>query len=147
MSVEENKAIARRYIEEAFTNPDVLDEIMAEEIAWPDGTQSRDDLKAFLSVFRATFPDAQFTIVWMVGEGDKVIAGWKAKATHTGGEWMDIPPTNKEVEWFLWTNLQIVDGKIVAIRQIWSVLHFFNQLGLAPSFKEIVEQAGGKVPD
>ncbi|MHC4621329.1 MAG: ester cyclase [Planctomycetota bacterium] len=147
MSVEENKAIARRYIEEGWSNPKALDDLLAEEIAWPNATVSRDDLKANWSRGRASCPDAQPTIELMVAEGDQVVVVWKAKATHMGGEWMDIPPTNKEVEWFVWTCLQIADGKIVAMRQIWSVLHFLNQLGLAPSFKEIVEQAGGKVPD
>ena len=147
MSVEENKAIARRYIEEPWTNPDVLDEILADEIAWPNATFSREYVKADYSQGCASFPDGQPTIELMVAEGDQVVAVWKVKATHTGGEWLDIPPTDKEVEWSIWMNFQIADGKIVAMRNSWTALWFFNQLGLCPSFKEIVEQAGGKVPD
>jgi predicted ester cyclase len=147
MSVEENKAIVRRYIEEAWTNPELLDEIMAEEITWPEATESRDHYRATWSRVRASFPDSYLTVEWMVGEGDQVVVSWKLKGTHTGGEWLDVPPTNKEVEWFGWDCLQIADGKIVAIQSIWRTLYFLNQLGLSPSFKEIIEQAGGKVPD
>ena len=33
MSQEENKAIVRRLVEEGWSNPDILDEIIAEDIA------------------------------------------------------------------------------------------------------------------
>ena len=148
MSLEENKAIARRYVEEGWSNPKALDDLLAEEIAWPGAypievTTSRDDIKASWSEIRASFPDARSTIELMVAERDQVVVEWKFKATHTG-EWMDIPPTNKEVEWYIWVWFQIADGKIVAMDQIWSSLLFLNQLGLSPKFQEIIEQAKGK---
>jgi predicted ester cyclase len=146
MSVKENKAIARRYVE-AFSDPEMLDEIMAKEIAWPENTQSRDDFKAFWLDILASFPDPQSTILWMVGEGNTVALGWRTKATHTGGKWLDIPPTNKEAEYSVWSYLQIADGKIVALRQEFTALQFWNQLGLCPSWNEIVEQARGKASD
>ena len=60
MSAEENKAIARRLVEEVWTKEDLdaLDEIMAPEILWPgSGVNSRDGYKAYLARNHLSFPD------------------------------------------------------------------------------------------
>jgi predicted SnoaL-like aldol condensation-catalyzing enzyme len=78
MSVERNKAIARRFIEEVWNEGrlEVADELLAPNLVnhqAADGpTTGRDAFKQFVAQFRAAYPRVRFTIDDMVGEGDKV---------------------------------------------------------------------------
>ena len=49
MSVEENKAIVRRLVEEGWTNPDILDEIVAADVIAPVDIRSLDAYKKSFS--------------------------------------------------------------------------------------------------
>ena len=62
MSVEENKEIARRFIEEVWNEVrlDTFDQLMSPSVAnhdWPPGrTSSFDQLKQFIATYRAQYP-------------------------------------------------------------------------------------------
>ena len=78
MSVEANKAIARRYFEELLNkgNLAVADEIFATNIIFHSPLQTIhgvENAKSFVAGFRAAFPDQHFTIEDEIGEGDKVV--------------------------------------------------------------------------
>ena len=76
---EENKATFRRYIEEVWnqSNLEVVDEIFDRYISHqPDGPtleRGPEDVKRFVSEFRAAFPDLRINIDEQVAEGDKVM--------------------------------------------------------------------------
>ncbi len=79
MSVEENKAAFRRYVEEVWQagNLDLVDEIFAQRYLshQPDGSvleRTPQDVKKFVEEYRAAFTDIEETVEDMVGEGDKV---------------------------------------------------------------------------
>jgi predicted SnoaL-like aldol condensation-catalyzing enzyme len=78
MSVEQNKEIARRFIEEVWNEGrlDVFDQLMSPLVAnhdWPPGrTSTFDQLKQFIAQYRARHPSLSFTIEDMFGEGDQV---------------------------------------------------------------------------
>ena len=97
MSVEGNKAIVRRLVEEGWANPDILDELLAADVAWRPGDNSGlDAYKQMFSTFFAGFPDGRFVAKDIIVEGDEVAARWAFSGTHTGELW-GIPPTNKEI--------------------------------------------------
>ena len=128
MSVQENKALFRRYIE-AINRQDLaaLDEVAAPEVA----RATKDEIIPFVY---GTFGDQHhMEIADMIGEGDKV---WARLATRGGHvkEWMGIPPTGTA-----WTNTVIVfvrvaDGKIVEGDNLADIWNHVTQLGatLAP---------------
>jgi predicted SnoaL-like aldol condensation-catalyzing enzyme len=66
---QENKALARRFIEEAFNqaNLDVIDEVLSSEWdqhdpALPDGGgHGRDHARRFVQMYRSAFPDTHIT--------------------------------------------------------------------------------------
>lgn len=67
MSVEVNKALVRRLVEEAVRdrNLDVLDEIAAGPFA--------DVAKRWVAPFRGAFPDFEMEIVALIAEDEKVV--------------------------------------------------------------------------
>jgi steroid delta-isomerase-like uncharacterized protein len=100
---EENKAIFRRYAEEVWnrTNLEVVDEIFDRYISHqPDGLtlqRGPEDVKRFVSEFRAAFPDFRISIDEQIAEGDKVMTRWKIRGTHQG-DFRGAAPTGKEME-------------------------------------------------
>jgi steroid delta-isomerase-like uncharacterized protein len=114
-----NKAIARRYIEELFTqgNLDVADELVAEDFVnhspfGEEDTGDREGLKQAASGFLASFPDGQFVIDDMIAEGDLVAMRGTGRGTHTGEPFAGVAATGAETE-FTWTAfLRIEDGQI-----------------------------------
>jgi predicted ester cyclase len=92
MTLESNKAVVRRYIEEVINrgNLVLIDTLFAPELAVR--------VKGFLAGSdNGSFPDGQEEICDIVAEGNKVMVRWIFRATHLG-EFMNIPPTGKRIE-------------------------------------------------
>jgi CubicO group peptidase (beta-lactamase class C family)/predicted ester cyclase len=117
--LETNKDIARRYIEELFSqgNLDVADELISEEFVnhspfGADDTRDREGLKQAVTGFLASFSDGEFVIDDMIAEGDLVAIRGTGRGTHDGQAFAGAPATGAKVE-FTWTIfLRIKDGKI-----------------------------------
>ncbi len=121
MSVEQNKAIVRRFFEEVVNEGklSVVDEIFAPTYGkgGPEGARQQ------AHVFRAAFPDIHFTVDELIAEADKVVVHVTFRGTHRG-EFMGIPGTGKAVEVSGVELARLADGKIV--EQEW---HFMDELG------------------
>ena len=143
MSVEENKALIRRFVEEGWTKEglDILDEFVAADVVWHPGNNSGlEPYKQMFAEWHTGFPDARFVIEDIIAEGDKVVVRHSFSGTHTG-EWFGIPPTNKQVSFGGTVTVRIADGEIVEQWGHWGGFWFHVQLGTIPSFEEIVKQA------
>ena len=143
VSVEQNKALARRFVEEGLVNPDVLGEIVADDYVESGQQRGLETLKEHIAKNLVGLPDWHFVIEDLIAEGDKVVVCWRASATHTG-EWWGIPPTGKEVAWRGMSRLRIADGKIAEQQVCWNAFWFHEQIGTIPSWDEIVKQAQSK---
>jgi predicted ester cyclase len=138
MSIEENKAIVRRFFEELLStdNFSVADEILAPDFRFyfagsPD-PMDHQSYKEFLVMRRAAFPDRHFTVEEMVAEGDKVSARFTMRGTHEG-EMRGIAPTGKAV---IMTGIDIIrlrEGKMVEDRVEVDQLGMMQQLGVIPA--------------
>jgi predicted ester cyclase len=91
MSLEDNKAIARRHFEELWTKGDlaVADEIYSPDAVGhcgnlPDQTNYPECEKDLVRQDRVAFPDGTATVDDQIAEGDKVLTRWRFRATHTG---------------------------------------------------------------
>ena len=139
MSVEENKAISRRFTEEFINKKrqDVLPELLSPDCVTHDATfpgsvdsaMERFRSRAFS---RTSFPDLHSTIEEMIAEGDMVVQRVTGRATHQG-EFMGIPPTGKQVTWRGIIIHRIVDGKIVDIRAMRDTQGILEQLRADPA--------------
>ena len=123
MSVEENKALVRREQEELWTCTGNLD--AAQELFVPEQAEAA---KQEAADFRQGFPDVVSTIEDLIAEGDKVVARWRARATHQG-EYMGIPPTGKEVEFTGISVYRIEAGKIAESWNVEDELGLMRQIG------------------
>jgi steroid delta-isomerase-like uncharacterized protein len=135
MSAEENKAIVRRYIDEAVNkgNLGVIDEVMDPNYVNPTTAIGRtpggaERYKGGVSGTRAAFPDVQVRIESMIAEGDLVAYHSVWSGTHLG-EWRGIPPTGKRVEWQATCYRRVRDGKVVEGWGTYDWLGVLEQLG------------------
>ncbi len=130
MSTEDNKSIVRRMYEAVWNRGNVaaVDELFAPNYVnhfdvpanapVPAEWQfSHEGFKQFISQWRTTFPDFQYTIELQVAEGDLVVTRAAARGTHKGEyrgvEFKGIPPTGKQITWTETSIDRIADGKIV----------------------------------
>lgn len=136
MSVEQNRALDRRYVAEVLSNGNLaaIDELMAPNYVghvpgFPPMDREAD--KQLLGMFRAAFPDLQFTMEDQIAEGDRVVHRMTAAGTHRG-EFMGIPPTNRRVTV---TGININRFENGRIAEAWGVLDLMGlmqQIGAIP---------------
>ncbi len=123
MSVEDNKALVRRVMEQlAQGDSRVFDE-------HPGLAEIRPNFEAT----RVAFPDATLEVVLQFGEGDWVATRVVTRGTNTGpGPAPGMPPTGKQATWEFLAMHQIQDGRIVKQHSQADVLSVMQQLGVGP---------------
>jgi steroid delta-isomerase-like uncharacterized protein len=137
MSAEENKALARRELEEIFAakgNLDAAEEIYAlnyvsHQPAGAEDISGLGAIKQFAARVREAFPDMEITIEDQIAEGDKVVTRFTSRGTHQGELW-GIPPTGREVEVRSVSTNRIEGGKIAEHWTSADQLGMMQQLGL-----------------
>ena len=135
MSAEENKAIVRRYIDEAVNkgNLGVIDEVMDPNYVNPTTAIGRtpggaERYKGGVSQTRAAFPDVQVRLESMIAEGDLVAYQSVWSGTQLG-TFRGIPATGKRVEWQATCYRRVKDGKVVEGWGTYDWLGVLEQLG------------------
>lgn len=141
-TVEENKAIVRRYFEEIESgNIDIIDELFSEKFT--TGTDvvrseiepaGRESLKAAWQEFMRAFPDIQTESQELIAEGDSVAFIQVWRGTHEG-EFRGIEPTGNEVTHEMWGRYLLEDGAIVHGDAQVDNFGRFKQLGLELSIE------------
>ena len=132
MSVESNKAVARRFIQVwGDGNLDVIDELAAPSLVVryptiPQVIQGSRELRHVIAGFRSAFPDS---VEEEIAEGEKVVLRWTFSGTHKGS-FMGVPATGKRVTWTGITIYRIVDGRAVEEQGEEDFVGFFRQVGL-----------------
>ena len=118
MSLEENKAIVRRYYEEVGNtgNLDVIEQYISPEyVEVNEGKRHAvgiEGAKAHIVGVRQTYPDLHITIEQQIAEGEWVVSCITARGTHKGS-WLGMKPTNKPVVLTGVNVDRVVDGRIV----------------------------------
>ena len=139
MSVKDNKAIVRRWVDEGWNKGNI--DAIADEFFAPDfighdftGSDTRgvESVKQRIAIIRAVFPDFHITIEDMIAEGDMVVTRWTSRGTHKG-MFMGIPPTNKHVTWTGIDINRFIGGKTVEAWSNGDTLGLMQQLGAISS--------------
>jgi len=136
MSTEQNKAIARRYIEALDRGKGVVEEdfFAPNYRYYMPGSPDPLDSKAgeqLQTMSYSAFPDLHATIEDQIAEGDAVVTRGTWRGTHQG-TFLGIPPTGKQVTI---TGIMIqcyADGKLVVHRYEADNLGLLQQLGVVP---------------
>jgi steroid delta-isomerase-like uncharacterized protein len=135
---EENKALARRFLEEAFNegNLGVVDEIVASDYvlhdpALPEEIRGPEGVKGFVQMYRSAYPDTDITVEEQIAEGDDVVTRWTGRGTHQG-ELLGVPPSGNRVEVAGITIDRISGGKFAESWTIYDALGMLQQIGAIP---------------
>ena len=145
MSLEQNKATARRHFEELWTKGDlaVADDIYSPSTVghcanFPDHTGYPECEKELVRQDLVAFPDGVATVEDQIAEGDKVLTRWRFGGTHLG-ELYGHRASGSEVSVAGFHVHRISDGKIV---EVWALGDFYGlltQIGaLSPAQPEAV---------
>ncbi len=135
MSIEDNKALVRRFYEEVWNrgNLGAADDIFADDYARHDlrpgnALSGPAGQKKIAGDLRAAFPDLHMTVDLMIAEGDLVMARWTTEGTNTG-QWGDVPPTGKYARFSGVNIFRIAQGKVVELWNHRDDLGVMQQLG------------------
>lgn len=115
MTLEDNKALVRRFYEEAANtgNVELLETLIAPDYGEVyDGVRHAvgiEGAKAHIVGVRQTYPDLHITIERQIAEGEWVVSCITATGTHKGS-WLGIRPTGKTVV-FTGVNVDRVVGE------------------------------------
>jgi steroid delta-isomerase-like uncharacterized protein len=135
MSIEENKAIIRRWIEGMNNNDDsVIDELISDDWVYhgPTGEiKGPEGFKQMNMVTKPALPDLLYTFEDIIAEGDVVAARYTVTATHKG-ELFGIPATGKRITLKPAYFYRITNGKIVETIPYSDQLPLYQQLGVSP---------------
>lgn len=136
MSIEENKAIVRRYQEIYNSNQlDALTEVVSEDLLTPKIMPGfGDGLEGGRNIHKTTLigmPDWHTEIEDLIAEGDKVVARIRMTGTHTG-DFYGIPATGKRIEFTGIYIVRIANGKIVEHWGEEDAVSLLTQLGVMP---------------
>jgi predicted ester cyclase len=118
MSIEQNKTIMHRMIEEIWNQGKLAtaDELFASEHfspSAPDLPKGPESVKMLASMFRAAMPDYHMDIDMIVADENQVAARFTQSGTHTGADLMGMPPSGRKATWTEIGVLRIQDGQIV----------------------------------
>jgi predicted ester cyclase len=141
---DDNKAIVGRWFTDFWGRTcklGIVDELAAPDMllqySLHEPRRGRDEIKAFMTDFRAAFPDLGF---WgtadLIAEGDYVVGRWEGGGTHTGPAFSDFligsPPaaTGRKMRFTGTTVLRLQNGKIVEEIGLDDGVTALTQLGL-----------------
>jgi len=144
MSVQDNKAIARRYYDEIMNGADLatIDELMAPDFVFtlathPEPFHGPEGFKQLVTMLHGAIPDVHLTVEHLLAEGDYVVGHWTGTGTHTGGPLLtvmgDLPPSGRQFRIDGMTWLKIVDGKIKESLANEDTVGMLTQLGVLPA--------------
>jgi predicted ester cyclase len=124
---DENKAIVGRWFTDFWGKTcdlGVVDKIAAPDMllkySLHEPRRGHEDIKAFMTDFRAAFPDLNFSgTADLIAEGDYVVGQWEGGGTHTGPAFKDflagsLPAnTGRKMHFTGVTVLKLKDRKII----------------------------------
>ena len=137
MSAEENKALARRFLEAQVDGDlDTLDELLAPDFVdhslQPGQEPGREGLMQVVAQLSAAVSNASVLFEDQAAEGDKVISRLTMKRTHDRGEYLGFAPSGMEIKTTAIIIHRISEGKIV---EEWS-----ESSGLADAMRRRLER-------
>ena len=136
-TTEANKAIVRRFFEDAWNQNKVtdLDEYIATDRVHHCGAriaqEGPNELRAVIKNWRGAMPDYRCYIEDMIAEGDRVVTRLRFTGTRTGTFEVasrTLAPSNRSIDEAEILIMRVVGGKIVESWATWDRLSVLEQL-------------------
>ncbi len=136
MSVEQNKALVRRWFAEMIStnNLGIAEELIDSRYVnhFITGQTGPEAEKQIMTLFFSAFPDLQGTVEDMFAEGDRVAVRLIWRGTNTGS-FNGMPPTNKYVAFGTTNIFRVLNGKIAENWPQVDMMGLMQQLGAIPA--------------
>jgi len=138
MSVEQNKALMRRFYDEVVNggNLNIVDELASPDFvdheAFPGLAVGREGVKQFFSMLRTAFPDLRMNVDDLIAEGEKAVARATMTGTHQG-EFAGVAATGKTVSVSTIDIVRFADGKLAEHWGVTDTASMMEQLGALPA--------------
>ena len=139
MSMEQNKAIIHRFLQEVQNNHNlnIVDELMSpymidhfyERQGLPQPENAVEAFKKFYSGMLSSFPDLQVVVHELIAEGDKVCTYKTFKGTHLG-EFRGKEPTGKPISVDVIDIFRIENAKMVEHWVVADWMSLMQQIGI-----------------
>ena len=136
MSIEQNKALVRRFINEIFVQRsfDAVDELVTDDFMWhglATATPGRESLSDAMRRVSSGLDEVAMTIEDVIAEGDRVAVRLTSHAVQVG-EFMSIPPSGRaftigEIHIF-----RVHEGRVAEHWHEADFLGMLHQLGAMP---------------
>jgi steroid delta-isomerase-like uncharacterized protein len=94
----------------------------------------------FQEIFEA-FPDFEYQVLRMIGEGDHVAVHWRATGTFTGKPYQGLEPNGKSGSIEGIDMIRIEDGKVVRNDVYFDSATFLRTMGVLPPVDSVGERA------
>ncbi len=134
-----NKELVKDFCETVFVNHDLstLDRFMRDDYIQhnPDVPQGKAGFKDFFKKTFKAIPDFRYTLKQIVADEDKVWIYCTTSGTHTGGEWLDVPPTGNRLNFDVVDMFRIQEGLIAEHWDVADTYSLFSQLGKIEKMK------------
>ena len=137
MSVEHNKAIVKRCLEEVWQSEDptsLIDEIFAENVVINRPSfklDGRDQFRINVTSTKGALHDIQVTIEAMIAEGDSVACRATFSGTHKG-ELMGVAPTGNLIDVSAIVFFRIEGDKVAEFWGVFDQVGILQQIGADP---------------
>jgi ketosteroid isomerase-like protein len=128
MSVEENKALVRRFFEARVkTDLDALDKMLAPDFlshtrVLPGHKPDGEGYKQTIAEYAATFSNRRFIVEEQVAEADKVVTRFTVHVTHDLKAFLGVAPTGTETTYKTIFIHRIEGGQIAEERSLGTVV-------------------------
>ena len=138
MTIEQNKALVRRYYDEVLNQGNIalLDELATEAYIendpFPGQGTGREGLKGRAGYIVSALKPVHFDIQDVVAEGDRVVVRWLSQGTHSS-DFLGIPATNRSYEIAGIDIHRVEDGRMAEHWHVVDQLSQLQQLGLLPA--------------
>ena len=132
-TIQSNKEIIRKVYEEALNkrNLELLKDFIAGDYVGIRGEKGATAFEGPVVALIKAFPDIQWNIREIIGEGDKVVIRWKLQGTQTA-QYQYISTTGKTVSNDGMAIYELKEGKIISSQVQTDRLGFLQQLNVLP---------------
>ncbi len=132
MSIDSNKAVARKFIELSMAGDETgLENLCDPRSFFHHADMHNLDIKGYRKLDEdnhKAFPDMRWTIDELIGEGDYVVARTTWRGTQKG-PWRSIPPSDRQVMMPIVLVFRLSNGRISELWAEYDSLSLMVQIG------------------
>ena len=102
-----------------------------EDVGRTQSHQGHAGARDFIGAYLKAFPDIEFSVDELIGDGERAALMWTARGTHRGAI-MNIPPTARAVKLRGVSLFTVRENKVRQATYIWDVAGLLRNIGLLP---------------